>query len=89
MRTLTKEPPHHPAGSGADPKQDIPTEQRRKSNSRLFQRRGKHWYGGGRIRFNNRKADKQQTMIPNIPNLPIALYSLHALHSAHTLALDW
>ena len=50
MRTLTKEQTHHPAGSGADLEQDIPTEQRRKSHRALFLRRRKYWDGGGRRR---------------------------------------
>ena len=46
MRTLTKEPPHHPTGLETDPKQDIPTEQQCKSHNPLLLQRREHWYGG-------------------------------------------
>ena len=45
MRTLTKEPPHHPTGFGADLEQDIPTEQWCKSHNPPLLRRREHLYG--------------------------------------------
>ena len=50
MRTPTQEHPHHPTGIGTNTEQDIPIEQRRKSNSRLFQRGRKHRHGGGGVK---------------------------------------
>ena len=53
MRTLTKEPPHHPTGTRTDTEQDISTQQRRKGHNPLLMRRRSHRNGGGRVKFNN------------------------------------
>ena len=50
MRTLTKEPPHHPTGLGADLEQDIPTEQWCKSHNPPLLQRREHLYGSEKIK---------------------------------------